>query len=105
MKKFKPETVVRRLAKIEQNKVDEQARYSKAMYQYAADIEAVQDRCPHPDIKCNWNNTWDGWDQHDDLKGHYDYICTTCKKRLRKDVVKSEHEKLRHNIRQACGLE
>lgn len=105
MKKFKPTTVIRRLQAIEQAKQDEQKRYSDRMHQLARDIEAVQDRCEHEHIDRVWHDTWDGWDAHEDLKGHYSYSCRVCKKVLLDNVMPSQDRKYWPNFRKACGLE
>ncbi len=92
VKHFKIETVKRRLKKIEESKESTQAQYSKRMYELADDISKLQERCPHtPDYV--WHDDWDGWDQHEDLKGHFEYYCTTCKKVFKQNVMKSAHRR------------
>lgn len=105
MKNLKPETIVKRLAKIEQAREDEKKRYSEAMYKLADEVESVQSRCEHAHIDRKWHDTWDGWDEHEDLKGHYSYSCKTCGKVLKDNVVPSEDRKYWPNFRKACGLE
>ena len=105
MKYLKPETVKKRLAKIEQAREEELQRYSEALHKLDNDYKAIRSRCEHVHIDCKWHNTWDGWDDHKDLRGHYSYVCKTCGKVLKDNVVSSEHKKNWPNYRQACGLE
>jgi len=93
MKKLKPDTVKKRLTSIAKELHIESERHEVTKLDLRAKMLAVQDKCPHQ-VEARWHDTWDGWDDHIDLKGHHEYYCVHCHKTLKTDVVRTEHYRL-----------
>lgn len=94
MRYLKSNTVTKRIAELDVWKRAAQERYYKTLADIKQQHADIQSRCKHETINAKWIDEWDGWDQHNDLKGHYNYECTVCKTTLKTDVVKSEHRRI-----------
>jgi hypothetical protein len=98
MKYLKPETVTKRLTELEAWKSAAQERYYESLAEIKQQREDLKGRCEHETIDAKWIDDWDGWDSHEDLKGHYNYECTVCKATLKTEVVKTEHRRIWPNF-------
>ena len=93
MKKLKSTTIVKRLADLAEEVTAEEARHAFVKNDISEQVSNVQERCAHQ-VDAEWHDHWDGWDDHEDLKGYYNYQCKVCKKILKREVVKTEHRRI-----------
>lgn len=88
---LKRPTVASRIKKLKGKIEREKANHRVTLYKLELEIRDVQARCPHVP-KAVYVDTWDGWDQHIDNKGHYDVVCTVCEKILESGILPSVYK-------------
>lgn len=82
-KKLKSSTVNQRRKVLDLKAQNEREKYASVMNEISKEKELLQERCPHERLHSKWIDLWDGWDSHEDLKGHYEIICIDCGKKLK----------------------
>lgn len=103
-KKLKSSTIMQRLKVLDQKTQSEREKYESVMNEISKERELLQERCPHEKLDSKWIDLWNGWDSHEDLKGHYEILCIDCRKKL-KNLSPSEYRSLglpwKENFREA----
>ena len=94
MKFLKLTTIIKQLSSLATAETTAKEQYYATLKDINDKRLILQDRCEHETVDAEWNSQWDGWDDHEDLKGYYNYVCTTCKIKLKTDVVKTEHRRI-----------
>ena len=90
MGKLKDSTVKRRIASYESKISSIKIHAKESIDNILATIKEVQERCNHSNTSFNYNDIWNGWDDHEDLKGYYVHKCEDCGKVLQGDILPSE---------------